>query len=152
LTRVRPVAALAALILAGCGASTTETTDTTPRATLVQATLREPSGCFVSVYVADEASDRQVARVRRILLGNTRVRTVAFVSKELALRRLAQIEPEFVRDLGNHNPLPARFEVVPLLRADVFGIISVFTQGVPGILNVRASTPCRHVPSLIPNG
>jgi cell division protein FtsX len=141
------------LIVAGCGGGTaSETTTTTPRATLVQATLQEPDGCFVTVFVADEATPRMVDRVQRILLTHPRVRTVGFVSKELALDRLARIEPEFVEDLGNHNPLPAKFEVVPLLRSDVFSIISVFTQGVPGILNVRASAPCRHVPSLIPNG
>jgi hypothetical protein len=145
---------VAVLLLAGCGGSSaTETTETTPRPKLVRATLVEPKGCYVSVFVADEATKRQIGRVQTILLGNPLVREVAFVSKKLALRRLAQTEPEFVRDLGDHNPLPARFEVVPVSRTAVFSIIAVFAgRGIEGVINVRPSTPCRLVPSLIPNG
>jgi hypothetical protein len=151
-TRVGVVAVVAAALLSAtsCGGDSSSgdsTESTEPK--LVQATLAEPEGCFLTVYMADEATRPQVGQVETLLLSNPRILEVAYVSKRLALRRLAQTRPEFVRQL-TRNPLPARFEVVPGTRSDVFAIITEFARGVRGVTNVRASPPCQLVPSLIP--
>ena len=140
------VAAFAALLLAGCGGGsastgTTTTTFEVPRARLVPARLAQPNGCYLTVFLSESVTPVQKRTVERLLLSNRRVREVAFVSKRLALKRLAQTQPDVVR--GMHvNPFPDSFEVVPGTRADVFAIVTQFAVGVDGVTNVRADSSC----------
>src|SRR4051794_26089054 len=100
-TRLVPVAAVAALLLAGCGGGssageTTSSTDTdeTPQARVVEASLTGPDGCYVTVFLSESHTQQQQRQVRSLLLGNKLLRTVAYVPKELALRRLARTQPK----------------------------------------------------------
>ena len=143
-TRLVLVAAIAALLAAGCGggSATDGTTSTAgPRAVLVPGKLAQPKVCFLTVYLSDNVTPAQTRHIRFLLLSNPRIVEISFVSKKLALRRLAQTEPELVASM-EVNLFPDRFEVVPRTRGSVFAIISVFAAGVDGVTNARPSKTC----------
>src|SRR5690242_21481844 len=123
-TQMRAVVALASCVavvaVAGCGGGgggTSAPPATTqaspgPQATLVAAGLEPPGGCYVTVFLVEDATKAQVAQVQRKLLAARGVTEVAFVSKELELRRFAVLNPGAAK--GMHvNPFADRFEVVP---------------------------------------
>jgi cell division transport system permease protein len=58
-------------------------------------------------------TDKQIDSVRVMLESNPKVRSVDFVSKEQALERMRQQNPDLVKDLA-YNPLPDAFEVQPV--------------------------------------
>ena len=100
---------LVAVVLCGCGASK-------PRE--VRATLAEPRGCVVQVFFASRmvtgraATRDEMGAVRARIASSSKVRTYAFVSKELGLRRMAKHQPALTQGLRG-NPLPESFEIVP---------------------------------------
>ena len=145
-TRLALVAAVTGLLLAGCGGSESGSSDgtTTEAETptrIVKAGLKRPRGCYLTVFLAVDATARQQKRVQTLLVNGGHVASIAFVSKELALKRFAQTKPEIARRMHT-NLFPDSFEVVPRTRLDVYPIITVFAAGVPGVVNVRASVPC----------
>ena len=93
-----------------------------------------PKVCYLTVFLADGVTPAQKQSVELLLLSSRRVATIAFVSKELSLKRLAQTQPDVVK--GMHvNPFPDEFEVVPGTRADIFAIVDAVRRA--------ASTACR---------
>ena len=58
-------------------------------------------------------TDKEVEAVRVKLESNPQVKSVDFVSKEEALQRMKQQNPDLVKDLA-YNPLPDAFEVQPV--------------------------------------
>ena len=146
-TRLALVAAVTGLLLAGCGgsgggsSSEGTTTEAGAAARVVKAGLRPPRGCYLTVYLAEEATVPQRRRVQALMVTSGRVAKIAFVSKALALKRFAQQKPLFASRM-HRNPFPDSFEVVPRTRLDVYPIITFFAAGVPGVVNVRASVPC----------
>ena len=87
---------VAAVASTGCGASK-------PRE--VRATQAEPSGCVIRVYFASRmvtgraATRDEVRAVRERIASSSKVRTYAFVSKELGLERMAKKQPGLTQDL-----------------------------------------------------
>jgi hypothetical protein len=144
-TRLALVAAVSGLLLAGCGGSGSGSsggTTTEPAgARIVKPGLKPPRGCYLTVFLAEEATRRQQKHVQDLMVGSGRVATVAFVSDELALKRFAVKNPVMARRM-HKNPFPDSFEVVPRTKLDVYAIITTFAAGVPGVVNVRASEPC----------
>jgi len=140
------VAAVAALLLLGCGcggsASTTEETTTEEtHAKVVEARLEQPTICFLTVFLSESVTPAQKSHVEELLLANPRIREIAFVPKALALRRLAEKQPDVAK--GMHvNPFPDQFEIVPGTRSDLFAIVTDFAAGVDGVTNVRPSSTC----------
>jgi cell division transport system permease protein len=67
----------------------------------------------VKVYFQNDASAKQIERVRLLLAKDDRVKKHVFVSKERALQRMRRQYPDLVRDLA-YNPLPPSFEVTPI--------------------------------------
>ena len=102
-------AALVAVALAGCGGSK-------PRE--VRATLASPRGCVVQVFFASRmvtgraATQNEIRAVRDRIASSSKVKTFAFVSRELGLKRMARAHPELTQGL-HANPLPETFEIVP---------------------------------------
>jgi hypothetical protein len=146
LTRLGPAAAVAGLLLSGCGGSesaSTEATTTTAvsAAKLVKAGLRPPAGCYLTIYLGETVSVAEKQNVESLMLTSKRVESVSFVSKGLALKRFAQSKPVLARRM-RVNLFPDTFEVVPHTRLDVAPIIVDFSAGVAGVTNVRASRPC----------
>jgi cell division protein FtsX len=100
---------LAAVVLCGCGASK-------PRQ--VRATLAEPRGCVVQVFFASRmvtgraATRDEIRAVRDRIVSSSKVRTYAFVSRELGFRRMKRRQPALTQGMRG-NPLPASFEIVP---------------------------------------
>jgi len=132
-----------ALVLPGCGgggsSSTTETTAAGPR--VVTAGLEPPSGCYVTVFMVEDATKAQIAQVRTVLLANKAISQIAYVSKELQLKRFAKTNPAAAKSL-HVNPFADRFEAVPRTQLAVFSIIGEFaTRGGP-ITNVKPSDGC----------
>jgi len=68
----------------------------------------------VHVFIADEATTKQVNALRVLLESDDRVRQggITFISKERALQIMRKRSPELTADLPT-NPLPASFDVVP---------------------------------------
>jgi FtsX extracellular domain len=145
-TRLALVAAVSGLLLTGCGGSGGDssggtTTEPTTAARVVKAGLNPPRGCFLTVYLAFDATAKQTQAVRGLMVTSGRVATIAFVPKELALKRFAQTKPELARRMHT-NLFPDAFEVVPRSRIDVYPLILDFAKGVDGVVNVRVSRPC----------
>jgi len=141
---VVPVAG-SALALAACGGhggSPGTSTSVASSAALVAAGLEPPSGCYVTVFLAEDVTKPDVASVQQRLLANRNVTEVSFVSKGLELRRFALTNPKAAK--GMHvNPFADRFEVVPRSAVAVFSIIGDFaTRGGP-ITNVKPSQGCQ---------
>jgi hypothetical protein len=151
--RLRAAAALAALpllavALAGCGggggsSSDAEGTTTSggPRAKVVAAGLAKPQGCYLTVFLSESHTGAQKQHVEVLLLSSPVISEVSYVTKELALKRLAKTQPKVAA--GMHvNPFPDSFEVIPATRGAVFSIITGFAEGVDGVTNVKASAAC----------
>ena len=118
--RFAAVGVVAAVASTGCGASK-------PRE--VRATQAEPSGCVVRVYFASRmvtgraATRDEVRAVRERIASSSKVRTYAFVSKELALKHMAKKYPAMTQSLHG-NPLPDSFRIVPRSSDDAHGLAS----------------------------
>ena len=61
---------------------------------------------------ANDATPKQVEKVRLILAKDERVKSFTFIPAEEALARMRKRYPELVENL-TYNPLPASFEVIP---------------------------------------
>jgi FtsX-like permease family protein len=130
------------LLLAACGGGTRGPAPTAASpAALVVAGLEPPSGCYVTVFLAEDVTKAQIRSVRQRLLASRAVTEVSFVSKELELRRFRLTNPKAAK--GMHlNPFADRFEVVPRTHGGVFAIVGDFaTRGGP-ITNVKPSRSC----------
>ena len=145
---MRRLAVLAgcAAAVSGCGGgggSTATKPVAAPQAALVAAGLEPPAGCYVTVFLIEDATRAQVAQVQKRLLASKAIEQVSFVSKQLQLRRFAQANPTAAK--GMHvNPFSDRFEVVPRTRGGVFAIVSHFALEGGPITNARPSSGCRN--------
>ena len=107
--RAAAAGVVAAVALTGCGGSK-------PRE--VRATLASPRGCLVQVFFASRmvtgraATQDEIGAVRDRIASSSKVKTFAFVSRQLGLKRMAKSYPGLTRGL-HANPLPETFEIVP---------------------------------------
>ncbi|HYH58473.1 MAG TPA: permease-like cell division protein FtsX [Thermoleophilaceae bacterium] len=67
---------------------------------------------LVDVYIQNSATDDEVEELRQELAATTDVKTVQFISKEEALEKEKQRNPEAFELLGR-NPLPDSFRIYP---------------------------------------
>jgi FtsX extracellular domain len=137
-----PVAGCVA-VLGACGGGGPSATTTTARAAaaLVVAGLEPPSGCYVTVFLAEDVTRADIASVQKRLLATRAVTQVSYVSKELELRRFGLRNPQAAKGM-QVNPFADRFEVVPRRRGGVFAIVGDFaTRGGP-ITNVKPNKSC----------
>jgi cell division protein FtsX len=101
---------LAAVVTGGCGGQ--------KRAREVPARLAAPRSCHVTVFFTTrmvtgrEATRSEIASLREKLASSSRIKSYAFVSKRLALRRMSKRHPELMHGIVS-NPLPAAYEIVP---------------------------------------
>jgi cell division protein FtsX len=136
--RAAAVVTLAAAATCGCGGH--------KRAREVPARLAAPSICHVDVFFATrmvtgrEATRAEIAAVRRRLASSSRIRTFAFVSKRLALRRMAKLRPAFVHGIPS-NPLPAAYEIVPR-SADDATSLEAGLERAKGVEHVSSARSC----------
>ena len=139
-----------ALALAGCGgdgggASGTTTSTTPAIAALVVAGLEPPSGCYVTVFLAEDVTKGDIASVQKRLLANRVITQVSYVSKGLELRRFALTNPKAAKAM-HVNPFADRFEVVPRTNGSVFAIVGDFAARGGPITNVKPSEGCAGGP------
>ena len=140
--RLVPVAGCA-LVMAACGGGGSSGTTTAQAlgAALVVAGLEPPSGCYVTVFLAENVTKADIAGVQKRLLAGRGITEVSFVSKELELRRFALEDPKAAK--GMHvNPFADRFEVVPRTNGAVFAIVGDFAKRGGPITNVKPSEGC----------
>ena len=86
---------------------------------------------LVNVYLQNDSTPADVARVRASLLADQDVRNVQFVSKEEAYRQEAEQNPEAYRLLGS-NPLPDTLRVTPKNADDVLALVARLQPVQPG--------------------
>ncbi len=77
----------------------------------------------VHVFIADQATTRQVDELRVLLESDKRVKPggITFISKAKALEIMRKRNPELTANLAS-NPLPASFDVVPVRGEDTEAI------------------------------
>jgi cell division transport system permease protein len=68
---------------------------------------------FVSAFLKNDATNKDVERVRELLEGTANVKSVEFISKEQALKEQKKLDPEAFKVLGTSNPLPDAFRITP---------------------------------------
>ncbi|MBO9531555.1 MAG: permease-like cell division protein FtsX [Solirubrobacteraceae bacterium] len=68
---------------------------------------------FVSVFLKNDATKTDVARVGKTLEGAPNVKSVQFISKGQALKEQKKVDPEAFKVLGDSNPLPDAFRITP---------------------------------------
>lgn len=68
---------------------------------------------FVSVFLTNDATSKDAARIRARLEGTTNVKKVEFIAKATALKEQRKLDPEAFKVLGDSNPLPDAFRVTP---------------------------------------
>lgn len=68
---------------------------------------------FVSAFLKNDATNKDVTRVRALLEGTPNVKSVEFISKETALKEQRKLDPEAFKVLGDSNPLPDAFRITP---------------------------------------
>src|SRR5439155_22266857 len=112
--RLVPVAG-GAVALAACGSGgggpSGTTTSVRSTAALVVAGLEPPSGCYVTVFLAEDVTKGDIASVQNRLLATRVITQVSYVSKDLELRRFALTNPKAAKGM-NVIPFAARFEAV----------------------------------------
>ncbi len=86
---------------------------------------------LVDVYLARDATQSDVARVRAQLLDTANVKRVEFVSKQDAYQQQRKKDPEAFALLGE-NPLPDTFRVTPENPDDVLKIASALAPEAAG--------------------
>jgi cell division transport system permease protein len=93
----------------------------------------------VHVFIADQATSKQVNELRVLLESDERVKAggVTFCSKECALKIMRKRNPELTENLVS-NPLPASFDVVPTRGEHTEAIaVSVQKSGLAAVDAVR---------------
>ena len=136
---------LCAFVLAACGGGSgggaTTTNEQVSRATFAVGKLKPPAGCYVTVYMVENATGTQLRSMKRRLVGNRLVATVYYVSKELELRRFKKADPAAARLLA-FNPFADRFEVVTHTHGAAFAIIGDLARHPGPITNAVPSKGC----------
>ena len=89
---------------------------------------------LVDVYMKNNASPADEARVQRELLAVPHVKAVHFVSKQKAYAQQAKSDPAAYALLGS-NPLPDTFHVIPDNGANVLAIRSSLTHNDTGVID-----------------
>jgi cell division transport system permease protein len=84
---------------------------------------------------AKAATPKQIDVVRVKLESNPKVKSVHFVTKEVALERMRKQNPDLVKDLA-YNPLPDAFEVQPVKGEYTKEIAQTLEPTVPGLEKV----------------
>src|SRR5438067_4204163 len=140
--RLVPVAGCA-LVMAACGGGGSSGTTTAQAlgAALVVAGLEPPSGCYVTVFLAEDVTRADIASVQQRLLANRVITQVSYVSKDLELRRFALTNPKAAKAM-HVNPFADRFEVVPRTNGSVFAIVGDFAARGRPLTDVTPSGGC----------
>ncbi len=68
---------------------------------------------FVSAFLKNDATNKDVQRIRELLERTPNVEKVQFISKEAALKEQRKLDPEAFKVLGDSNPLPDAFRITP---------------------------------------
>jgi cell division transport system permease protein len=87
---------------------------------------------LVKAFFVEDASESQINTVRAKLLTFPETKTVVFVSKEEALKRMKAKYPELTENLSS-NPLPAAFEITPKDADQVKAIADKLQPLPPGV-------------------
>ena len=142
-----PLLGVLVILLAGCGGgsggSPGKPAVHARRARLVLAGLQPPSGCYVTVFLIDNATKAQIRSVQNRLLANNGTAEVSFVSRGLALERFGMKNPKLAKSM-HVNPFSDQFEVVPRSLAAVYLIIGDFARNGGPITNALPGGTCAN--------
>ncbi len=67
---------------------------------------------YVPVFLQDDATTKDVARIKALIVGTDNVKSVQYISKEAAIKEQRKLSPEAFKVLGS-NPLPDAFRITP---------------------------------------
>ncbi|MFT4034107.1 MAG: permease-like cell division protein FtsX [Patulibacter sp.] len=68
---------------------------------------------FISVFLKNDATSKDAARVRERIEATTNVKSVQFIPKAQALKEQKKLDPDAFKVLGDSNPLPDAFRITP---------------------------------------
>ena len=103
------------------------------------------SELLVKVYFAQDASPKQIDAVRIKLANDPRVKTVTFVSKGDALKRMQKTYPQLFKTKLPSNPLPASDVVTPTNGSYTEQLGGELTRAnLPGVDDVRWGGKTAH--------
>jgi cell division transport system permease protein len=103
------------------------------------------SELLVKVYFAQDASPQQIDAVRIKLAKDPRVKTVTFVSKDDALKRMQKTYPQLFKTKLPSNPLPASDVVTPTNGSYTEKLGAELTSAkLPGVDDVRWGGKTAH--------
>jgi cell division transport system permease protein len=126
-------------MLVGFGTYARSWTDKTKRELVVHVYFCTDQTCPTAGY----ANAKQMERVRVKLASNPQVKSVRFISKELALKQMKERRPDLVGSLPS-NPLPDAFEVTPV-KGEYVDKIAASLQPVPtGVEKVTYGKKTAH--------
>jgi cell division transport system permease protein len=99
---------------------------------------------LVNVFMKDNATNRQEARVRRELMALPNVKSVSFESKTVALKQQEKTYPNAGYNILSSNPLPDTFHVTPTSPGEALTVRSEIERGKgyidPAIENLSGQT------------
>jgi cell division transport system permease protein len=87
------------------------------------------------IKCGEEATPRQIEAVRAQLASNPDIESFTFVSKEDALEEMQRKHPELTKNLAR-NPLPAKYEVLPVRAEDAAVVAESFEPAPQGVESV----------------
>ncbi len=87
------------------------------------------------IKCGEEATPKQIEAVRAQLAANPDIESFKFVSKEDALAEMKRKHPELTQNLVR-NPLPAKYEVLPVRAEDAAAVASSFEPAPAGVESV----------------
>lgn len=92
---------------------------------------------------ASYETPKQANRVRIMLQQNPKVKSVRFISRDLALKQMQETHPDLVKNVPN-NPLPDAFEVTPVKGEYVDAIAATLKPVPPGVQAVTYGKKTAH--------
>ena len=87
------------------------------------------------IKCGEEATPKQIEAVRAQLAANPNIESFKFISKEDALTEMKEKYPEITANLAR-NPLPAKYEILPVRAEDAATVASSFDPAPAGVESV----------------
>jgi cell division protein FtsX len=115
---------LALALLTACGSDSPQASPTVPTEA---ATVSPNPACALKIWVAQRATDAEIAAVRTRLRGDEAVESFRFVTSDEAFEEL-KAKSELLQEVETANPLSHEFRITLHRQADTPGFVQRYTN------------------------